>query len=243
MSAAETGEFGPYAFSLTADEARIAAARAGLRRALAGGLTAAHFAPLAAFVLAILFVAILALTGLLGRRVGRGGAAGLRRRLSRPTAGDATTLLRQPPPRRGGDRAAARRRAACRSASKTTGSNSMAVLRGFAGASPIASKPKTPGAFSICGRAPARRRSRLPVFLAMRTKRHSSRSSCARSCRDALIRQNGKLAANLSLDVALVDGLYAVRLAGRAPRRRSSRRRLRRPSVSPPSRRRRMVPL
>ena len=69
MSAAETGDFGPYAFSLTADEARIAAARAGLRRALAGGLTAAHFAPLAAFVLAILFVAILALTGLLGRRL------------------------------------------------------------------------------------------------------------------------------------------------------------------------------
>jgi hypothetical protein len=68
MSAAEIGDFGPYAFSLTADEARIAAARAGLRRALAGGLTAAHFAPLAAFVLAILFIAILALTGLLGRR-------------------------------------------------------------------------------------------------------------------------------------------------------------------------------
>jgi hypothetical protein len=68
MSASEAGDFGPYAFSLTADEARIVAARAGLRRALAGGLTAAHFAPLAAFVLAILFVAILALTGLLGRR-------------------------------------------------------------------------------------------------------------------------------------------------------------------------------
>jgi hypothetical protein len=68
MSAPETSDFGPYAFSLTADEARIAAARAGLRRALAGGLTAGHFAPLAAFVLAILFVAILALTGLVGRR-------------------------------------------------------------------------------------------------------------------------------------------------------------------------------
>jgi len=68
MSAAEINDFGPYAFSLTADEAQIAAARVGLRRALAGGLTAAHFAPLAAFILAILFVAILALTGLLGRR-------------------------------------------------------------------------------------------------------------------------------------------------------------------------------
>ena len=68
MSAPGEDDFGPYAFSLTADEARVAAARAGLRRALAGGLTAAHLAPLAAFVLAILFVAILALTGLLGRR-------------------------------------------------------------------------------------------------------------------------------------------------------------------------------
>ena len=68
MSAPETGDFGPYAFSLTVDEARIAAARTGLRRALAGGLTAAHLAPLAAFVLAILFVAALALTGLVGRR-------------------------------------------------------------------------------------------------------------------------------------------------------------------------------
>ena len=68
MSPAEIGDFGPYTFSLSADEARIAAARAGLRRALAGGLTASHVAPLAAFVLAILFVAILALTGLLGRR-------------------------------------------------------------------------------------------------------------------------------------------------------------------------------
>ncbi len=67
-AAAAGGGFGPYAFSLTADEARIAAARAGLRHALAGGLTAGHLAPLAAFVLAILFVAILALTGLLGRR-------------------------------------------------------------------------------------------------------------------------------------------------------------------------------
>jgi hypothetical protein len=68
MNPPETSDFGPYAFSLAADEARIAAARAGLKRALAGGLTAAHFAPLAAFVLAIVFVAILALTGLLDRR-------------------------------------------------------------------------------------------------------------------------------------------------------------------------------
>ena len=62
--------FGPYVFELTEDEARIAAARSGLRRALAGRLTSAHFAPLAAFVLAIAFTAILALTGLVGRRRG-----------------------------------------------------------------------------------------------------------------------------------------------------------------------------
>ncbi len=62
--------FGPYAFELTEEEMRVAAARAGLRRALAGRLTSAHFAPLAAFVLAIAFIAILALTGLIARRHG-----------------------------------------------------------------------------------------------------------------------------------------------------------------------------
>jgi hypothetical protein len=68
MSAPQEGAFGPYAFSLTAEEAQIAASRAGLRRSLAGGLIGAHLAPLAAFVLAILFVAVLGLTGLVGRR-------------------------------------------------------------------------------------------------------------------------------------------------------------------------------
>ncbi|THD42031.1 MAG: hypothetical protein E7774_16840 [Bradyrhizobium sp.] len=60
--------FGPYVFTLTAEEAQCAAARAGLRGALAGGLIARHLAPLAAFVLAILFTAILALTGFIPRR-------------------------------------------------------------------------------------------------------------------------------------------------------------------------------
>jgi hypothetical protein len=60
--------FGPYVFSLTVDETRVAAARAGLRRALAGGLVARHLAPLAAFTLAILFIAILALTGFVPQR-------------------------------------------------------------------------------------------------------------------------------------------------------------------------------
>ncbi len=55
-------------FELTPEEARIAASRIALRRALAGGLIGRHFAPLAAFVLALLFTAILAFTGLIGRR-------------------------------------------------------------------------------------------------------------------------------------------------------------------------------
>jgi hypothetical protein len=59
---------GPYIFTLTAEEAGVAAARAGLRRALAGGLIGRHLAPLAAFVLAILFIAILALTGFVAQR-------------------------------------------------------------------------------------------------------------------------------------------------------------------------------
>ncbi len=62
--------FGPYAFELTPDEARIAAARAGLRRALEGRLTLSHFAPIAAFVLAMAFIAILTTTGLVARRHG-----------------------------------------------------------------------------------------------------------------------------------------------------------------------------
>lgn len=70
LRAPETDAFGPYAFTLTAEEAEAAAARYGLRSALAGGLTARHHAPLATFVLVILFASILAFTGLIGRRAG-----------------------------------------------------------------------------------------------------------------------------------------------------------------------------
>lgn len=63
-------EFGPYAFELTPDEAKIAGARAGLRRALEGGLTRNHMAPIAAFVLAMAFIAILTMTGLVTHRHG-----------------------------------------------------------------------------------------------------------------------------------------------------------------------------
>ncbi len=62
------GSFGPYAFALTPAEAEAAAARFGLRVALRGGLIASHLAPLAIFILAMLFASILALAGFIGRR-------------------------------------------------------------------------------------------------------------------------------------------------------------------------------
>ena len=70
MSAGDAAPFALQAFELTPDEARIAASRAALRLALAGGLTGRHLAPLAAFVLAMAFTAILAWTGLVSRRHG-----------------------------------------------------------------------------------------------------------------------------------------------------------------------------
>lgn len=69
-SSPEAQGLGPYAFELTPDEARIAASRAGLRRALEGRMTLSHLAPLAAFVLAMAFIAILTLTGLVAHRHG-----------------------------------------------------------------------------------------------------------------------------------------------------------------------------
>jgi hypothetical protein len=62
--------FGPYAFTLAPAEAEAAAARFGLRVALRGGLIASHHAPLATFVLVLLFASILALTGFISRRAG-----------------------------------------------------------------------------------------------------------------------------------------------------------------------------
>ena len=61
--------FGPYSFTLTDAEARVAGSRAGLRRNLAGRFERHYVAPLVAFVLAIAFIAILAFTGLIGRRL------------------------------------------------------------------------------------------------------------------------------------------------------------------------------
>jgi hypothetical protein len=62
--------FGPYAFTLAPAEAEAAAARAGLRTALKGGLLTSHVAPLTAFALAMAFATVLALTGLISRRAG-----------------------------------------------------------------------------------------------------------------------------------------------------------------------------
>jgi hypothetical protein len=62
--------FGPYAFTLTPAEAEAAAARAGLRAVLKGGLLASHVAPLTAFALIMAFASVLALTGLISRRAG-----------------------------------------------------------------------------------------------------------------------------------------------------------------------------
>ena len=62
--------FGPYAFTLAPAEAEAAAARAGLRTALKGGLLASHVAPLTAFALVMAFASVLALTGLISRRAG-----------------------------------------------------------------------------------------------------------------------------------------------------------------------------
>jgi hypothetical protein len=64
------GSFGPYAFTLAPAEAEAAAARAGLRIALRGGLVASHVAPLTAFALIMAFASVLTLTGLISRRAG-----------------------------------------------------------------------------------------------------------------------------------------------------------------------------
>jgi hypothetical protein len=70
MAEESADSFGPYAFTLAPAEAEAAAARLGLRNALNGGLLASHVAPLTAFVLIMAFASVLALTGLISRRVG-----------------------------------------------------------------------------------------------------------------------------------------------------------------------------
>jgi hypothetical protein len=57
-----------FEYELTEEEAKVAGARAAWRASLAGGLLAQHLAPLAAFMLAVAFSAILGWTGLVSRR-------------------------------------------------------------------------------------------------------------------------------------------------------------------------------
>jgi hypothetical protein len=58
----------PLVFELTEEEAAVAGSRAAWRISLADGLLGRHLAPLAAFLLALLFAAVLGLTGLVSRR-------------------------------------------------------------------------------------------------------------------------------------------------------------------------------
>ncbi len=68
MTADASESYGPFVVTLERAEIEAVAARYGLRAALRGGLTASHQAPLAAFILVMLFAAILALTGFITRR-------------------------------------------------------------------------------------------------------------------------------------------------------------------------------
>jgi hypothetical protein len=73
MTTGEVESFGPYVYTLSPAETEAAAARFGLRAALRGGLILGHLAPLAAFALILLFVSILRLTDLIGRRAAEAG--------------------------------------------------------------------------------------------------------------------------------------------------------------------------
>ena len=70
MTAPASPPFPRLTFEITPEDASVAASRLAMRRALASGLTLGHLAPLAAFVLAMLFAAILAWTGLISSRHG-----------------------------------------------------------------------------------------------------------------------------------------------------------------------------
>lgn len=65
-------EWGPFSFEMTLDDARAAAFRTGLRSALSSRLSRNHVAPLIAFALFVVFIAIAASTGLVPRRLSEG---------------------------------------------------------------------------------------------------------------------------------------------------------------------------
>jgi hypothetical protein len=60
--------FGPYSFALTDAEAQFAASRIALRSNLGRRFERDYVAPLVVFVLALIFIAILAFSGLISRR-------------------------------------------------------------------------------------------------------------------------------------------------------------------------------
>jgi hypothetical protein len=64
----EPAAFGPYSFALTDDEARAAASRIALHSNLARRFERDYVAPLVVFVLFLVFVVVLAFSGLIGRR-------------------------------------------------------------------------------------------------------------------------------------------------------------------------------
>jgi uncharacterized membrane protein (DUF485 family) len=65
----EPAPFGPYSFALTDDEARIAASRIALHSNLARRFERDYVAPLVVFVLFLVFIAVLAFSGLMNRRL------------------------------------------------------------------------------------------------------------------------------------------------------------------------------
>lgn len=68
MSAEKAAAAVALAFALTEEDVRLASSRVALRLALAGRLSRDHAAPLVAFALVLLFIAVLAFSGLVGRR-------------------------------------------------------------------------------------------------------------------------------------------------------------------------------
>ena len=65
----ESPAFGPYHFALTDEEARVATARVALRYGLSRRFERDYVAPLVLFVLLLVFVTILAFSGLIARRL------------------------------------------------------------------------------------------------------------------------------------------------------------------------------
>lgn len=70
MTVRKSSEFGPYVFALAPAEAEAATARMSLRIALNWGSATSRLAPLALFAPVVLVATVLALTGVITRRLG-----------------------------------------------------------------------------------------------------------------------------------------------------------------------------